>query len=101
MFRYPEYTYTVWVASDQATMPKSIHRNEYRVLLRMIKDRRQRAGLTQKECSEGLGRSQSFMSDIERGVRRLDVVQLRDLCRIMNSDLRKFVADLERELRGR
>jgi len=82
-------------------MPKSIHRNEYRVLLRMVRERRLRAGLTQKECSESLGRSQSFISDIERGVRRLDVVQLRDLCRILKSDLRRFVVDFERELRGR
>ena len=82
-------------------MPKSIHRNEYRVLLRMIRERRLRAGLTQEECSAAFGRSQSFMSDIERGVRRLDVLQLRDLCKIMKSDLRRFVADLERELGGR
>jgi transcriptional regulator with XRE-family HTH domain len=83
-------------------MPKTIHRNEYRVLLRMIKGRRLRAGLTQAECSAALGRSQSFISDVERGVRRLDVVQLRDLCGILKTDLRRFVADFERELdRGR
>ena len=79
-------------------MPKTIHRQEYQVLLQLLRQRRTEAGLTQTECSNALGRSQSFISDVERGIRRLDLVQLRDLCEILNTDLRRFVADFEREL---
>lgn len=79
-------------------MPKTIHRNEYRVLLRLVKERRLRAGLTQAECSAALGRSQSFMSDVERGVRRLDLVQLRDLCLVLETNLLKFVQGYERAI---
>lgn len=79
-------------------MSKTIHRHEYAVLLRLIRERRQRAGLTQAQCSAALGRPQSFMSDIERGVRRLDVVQLRDLCGVLNTDLLAFVRAFERAL---
>jgi len=82
-------------------MPKTIHRHEYRVLLRMIRERRLRLGITQTKCSKALGRGQSFMSDIERGVRRLDVVQLRDLCRVLEVELQRFVRDFEREMARR
>jgi transcriptional regulator with XRE-family HTH domain len=83
----------------QAAMPKTIHRHEYAVLLRLLKEHRKRAGLTQVQCSDALGRPQSFMSDVERGTRRLDVVQLRDLCRVFKTDLVAFVKAFERELR--
>ena len=79
-------------------MPKTIHRQEYQVLLQLLRLRRTDAGLTQSDCSAALGKSQSFISDVERGVRRLDIVQLRDLCSVLKTDLRQFVADFEREL---
>ena len=82
-------------------MPKTIHRNEYAVLLRLIRDGRRRADLTQTQCSKALGRSQSFISDVERGVRRLDIVQLRDLCLVLKPDLPTFIRRFERELRPR
>lgn len=79
-------------------MPKTIHRQEYAVLLRLLRERREKAGLTQAQCSAALGRSQSFMSDVEHGTRRLDVVQLRDLCRLFKTDLPTFVRAFERAL---
>jgi hypothetical protein len=51
--------------------------------------------MTQVACSKALGRSQSFVSDVERGVRRLDVIQLRDLCRVLKQDLVTFVRQFE------
>lgn len=80
-------------------MPKSIHRNEYRVLLRLLKEARERAGLTQAQCAKALGRHQSFVSDVERGVIRLDVVQLRDMCDVVGMGLGKFVKQFEIALR--
>jgi transcriptional regulator with XRE-family HTH domain len=80
-------------------MPKTIHRNEYRVLLRLLKETRERAGLTQAQCAEALGRHQSFVSDVERGVIRLDVVQLLDLCRVVGVDLIKFIKQFQIALR--
>jgi transcriptional regulator with XRE-family HTH domain len=79
-------------------MPKTIHRPEYRVLLALLRQRRQTAGITQVECSAALGRSQSYVSDVERGVRRLDVVQLRDLCQVLGQDFVAFVRDFEKAI---
>lgn len=48
------------------------------VFLQVPKRMRVEPGMTQAKCSAALGRPQSFMSDVERGVRRIDTVQLRD-----------------------
>jgi len=79
-------------------MPKTIHRNEYRVLLDLLKEHRVRASVTQNEVSVALKRSQSFMSDIERGVRRLDLVELRDICTFLKIGLSRFVQEFEQGL---
>ncbi|GGJ36578.1 hypothetical protein [Pseudomonas avellanae] len=50
------------------------------------------------QYSAAQGRPQSFMSDVERGVRRLDMVQLRDLCQILGSDLVGFTKSFEAAL---
>ena len=79
-------------------MAKSIYRDEYAAFLRVLRECRVAAGLTQAQCSAALSRPQSFMSDVERGARRLDVVQLRDLCEVLRTDLVTFVTKLEQEI---
>ena len=81
-------------------MSKTIYRDDYVTLLRLLREYRATAGLTQAECSAALNRPQSFVSDVERGTRRLDIVQLRDLCAVLKTDLIDFIARFERELRG-
>lgn len=79
-------------------MPKTIHRPEYEILLRRLRELRLRSGMTQVELSERLGRAQPFISDVERGVRRLDALELRDICRALGGDLVAFLRALEVEL---
>lgn len=79
-------------------MTKAIYRPEYEVFLQHLKRLRVESGLTQAECSAALGRPQSFMSDVERGVRRLDVVQLRDICIALGTDLTHFTRAYEQAL---
>lgn len=79
-------------------MTKTIHRHEYQVLLRLLREQREKAGKTQTDCSEALERSQSFISDVERGARRLDLIQLRDLCLFLGVSLTDFVKHFEKEL---
>lgn len=77
---------------------KSIHKSEYLVLLRRLRALRTMAGLTQVELSKVLGRPQSYISDIERGSRRVDLLQLRDLCTACGQSLTEFVSEFEQEL---
>lgn len=76
-------------------MPKTIYRREHAALLSLLKKYRDEAGLTQVQCSKALGRPQSFMSDVESGTRRLDVVQVRDLCNVLGVTLTKLAIELE------
>ncbi|EKT4540370.1 helix-turn-helix transcriptional regulator [Pseudomonas putida] len=79
-------------------MPKSIHRPEHQALIHLLRRYREAAGLTQTECSKRMGRAQSFMSDVETGTRRLDVVQLRDLCTVLGITLIELVQELEKAI---
>ncbi|MNR32666.1 Helix-turn-helix domain protein [compost metagenome] len=79
-------------------MTKAIYRREHEIFLQLLKRLRLESGLTQMQCSAALSRPQSFMSDVERGVRRLDIVQLRDLCLVLGTDLTSFSKAYEQAL---
>ncbi|WP_089230197.1 MULTISPECIES: helix-turn-helix domain-containing protein [unclassified Pseudomonas] len=81
-------------------MPKSIHRPEHKALVELLRKHRIAAGLTQVQCSKALNHPQSFMSDVESGTRRLDIVQLRDLCAVLGTNLTELVEELERAIRS-
>lgn len=84
----------LWIA----TMPKAIYRPEHDVFLAILKARRIDSGITQADCSHALGRPQSFMSDVERGIRRLDIIQIRDLCKVLGCGLVDVIQEFEEEL---
>lgn len=79
-------------------MTKAIYRREHEIFLQVLKRMRVESGMTQAQCSAALGRPQSFISDVERGVRRLDIVQLRDLCLVLKTDLSIFSQTYEQAL---
>lgn len=79
-------------------MEKSVFTAEYTALLGLLKQFRREADVTQVELAERLGQSQSFVSKIERGESRLDVIQLRTICRSLGTSLPEFVAALEARL---
>lgn len=56
-------------------MAKSVFTDEYRRLVALIVAARLDAGLTQEEVALSLGKPQSFVSKIENGDRRLDVIE--------------------------
>jgi transcriptional regulator with XRE-family HTH domain len=64
----------------------SIHSENYRMLLVMIRDLRTDAGLSQTEVATRLGRPQSWVSKVEVGERRIDVEELSQLCEAIGAD---------------
>jgi transcriptional regulator with XRE-family HTH domain len=76
-------------------MDKSIFTQEYAVLLELLRQARAAAGLTQIQLAQRLGRSQSFVTKMESGDRRLDLIQLRTVCRALGTDVVAFVTRLE------
>ena len=59
-------------------MEKSVHTAEYAALLEMLREARRRAGVTQVELAARLRKSQSFVSKVEVGETRVDVIQPAD-----------------------
>lgn len=66
-------------------------------LLRLLRQIRIEAGLRQADLAKKLGQPQSFVSKYESGERRLDVLELRKLCRALGSSLEEFARRLERD----
>ena len=81
-------------------MDKTIYTREYAVVLRLLREARKEAGLTQTELAKKLKQSQSFVTKVERGDRRLDIIQLRTMCQTFGLTLAEFVSRLERALRS-
>ncbi len=82
-------------------MDKSIYTREYQVMLRLLREARTEAGLTQVDLAKRLKLTQSLLSKIERGDRRLDLAELRSFCRAIGIGLPEFVSRVERELTKR
>ncbi|HEX3869428.1 MAG TPA: helix-turn-helix transcriptional regulator [Pirellulales bacterium] len=67
-------------------MRKSLHSDRSDALLDMLRGARKRAGLTQVEVAQRLGRPQSFVAKYEGGERRLDVVELLEVAEALQAD---------------
>jgi transcriptional regulator with XRE-family HTH domain len=77
------------------SMSKAKSTRDSAVLLALLKSIRTGAGLTQAEMARKLGQPQSFVSKYESGERRLDVLELRQVCRAGSILMAEFVRRLE------
>jgi len=84
--------------SSRGRMEKSVHTQEYAILLRLLREIRESASITQVELGRRLGQTQSYVSKFERGEIRLDVIQLRAICGLLDTDLPTFIGKLEERL---
>jgi transcriptional regulator with XRE-family HTH domain len=79
-------------------MEKTIYTAAYAQLLELLRETRRNADVTQIELAKSLGQTQSFVSKIEVGDRRLDVIQLRTMCRALGTTLPAFIEALEQRI---
>jgi len=79
-------------------MEKSIYSQEYSLFLELLRKARESKDLTQTEVAERLGQTQSFVSKVERGERRLDIVELRAFCAALGIGFTNFIARIEKTL---
>jgi len=79
-------------------MPKTIFGGEHRHLVAVLVEARHASGLTQAELAARVGKDQSFVSIIERGQRRLDVLEFVALARAMDVDPTQLFEKVTRRL---
>ena len=72
-------------------MTKAIFSKDHKHTVEQLKKARLGSGLDQSEVAKLLGKTQSHVSKIEAGQRRLDVVQIKEFSRIYKKDLSFFI----------
>jgi len=72
-------------------MAKTIYTKAHQNLVKQLTKARQKAGLKQKDVAKKLGRTQSYISKLESGQRRLDIVQIKELAQIYKKNPKDFI----------
>lgn len=79
-------------------MPKTIFGGDHQRLVAALMEARLSAGLTQVQLADKIGRDQTFVSLIERGQRRVDVIEFIKLAKAMDADPVKLFTEIARQL---
>ena len=86
-----------WIHGVQP-MPKSVFTDAYASFLKVLIAARLGAGVTQVELGERLGKTQTFISTYERGVRRLDVIEFYAVAKAIGVAPERLFKDVVRAL---
>ncbi|HEY3379564.1 MAG TPA: helix-turn-helix transcriptional regulator [Armatimonadota bacterium] len=78
-----------------------IEAHDQRIFLDVLRQARRAAGLRQQDLADRLGVPQSFVSKVEAGSRRLDLLELRRICVVLDLTLTEFSHLLEEALARR
>lgn len=82
-------------------MPSSIFTQRHQEFIAFVASARKAEGVTQVELAEKLGKPQSFVSKVERGERRLDVIEFCQVAEALGLNpaklLEEFVDDARRQ----
>jgi transcriptional regulator with XRE-family HTH domain len=73
-------------------MAKTLHSPRRQHLISRLAEARKNRGITQAELAAVLGRPQSFVAKVERGERRLEVIEFADLARALGVDPGELLA---------
>jgi transcriptional regulator with XRE-family HTH domain len=71
-----------------------VQQREYRTVGAALASARLRAGLTQRELAKVLRKPQSFISNYERGQRRVDILELLKIVDAVGCDPREVFMDI-------
>lgn len=72
-------------------MNKIIYSKEHKKIINRLKKARLDAGLNQKEVAKLLGKTQSYISKIESGQCRIDIIQIKKFAKIYKKEIIFFI----------
>jgi transcriptional regulator with XRE-family HTH domain len=79
-------------------MKKTIHSKEYRKLISLLREKRENLDITQLKLASIIDTDQTFISKIENSERRIDVIELRTICKALKISFTDFIEELEQNL---
>lgn len=72
-------------------MEKTIYPKEHKNLIDKLRKAREDAKLDQDKAGKLLNKTQSYISKIESGQRKIDVIQLKEFAKIYKKDINFFI----------
>lgn len=88
-----------YFCSKAKNMNKSIHSEEYKMMINLLRSKRENSNVTQKQLAEYLGVTQAVVSKIEICERRIDIIELRNICSNLNVSFVDFIVELDKILK--
>lgn len=79
-------------------MDKSIHNADYRKVIILLRTKREDKGVTQSQLADLLDVSQADVSKIETYERRLDIIELRTICNVLEIPFIDFITEIETKI---
>jgi len=73
-------------------------KKDYSIAIELLYRLRINAGITQSQLAKILNVPQSFVSKVETSERRLNIIELNEICKALGSSIIEFVTVLEKEL---
>lgn len=80
-------------------MKKRIYLAQRGRLVSLLREMRVEAGLTQVDLAARIEKDQAYVSRYESGQRRLDVLEVREICQVAGVTLEEFAKRLEAVLK--
>lgn len=72
-------------------MSKAIYSEDHKYIVEQLKKARQEAGLEQEQVAKMLKKTQSYISKIESGQRRIDIIALKEFAKVYKKDINFFL----------
>jgi len=72
-------------------MKNDIYSSGHKFLAQQLRKAREASGLEQRKVAEFLDKTQSYVSKIESGQRRIDVIQLQEFAKIYKKKIEFFI----------
>ena len=79
-------------------MDKSIHSHLYHQVIGRLRSKREMGGVTQAQLAELLNVNQAFISKIETCERRLDIIELHQICKVLKISFVDFITEVDRDI---
>lgn len=79
-------------------MDKSIHSHLYHQVIGRLRSKREIKGVTQSQLADLLGVNQAFVSKIETCDRRLDIIELHQICQVLGISFVDFIQEVDKDI---